>query len=320
MGKIWTAVKRAMQGFSEDGCMNSGAALAYYTIFSLPPLLVIVFLLAGYAGVPREDVEEVVRQQLGMPVQEAGLDIGSQMEQAKFSSGDSEQKAQSTSLLGGGLSLATKIFGICLLIFSATGVFAQLQYALNRAFGVEPDPEQGGMINFVMKRLVSLGMVVVIAFLLLVSLVLTTLTDEFARFLASYMPETLLLVVGNVLNVVITLLLATLLFASMYKILPDAELCWRDTWVAAGTTAVLFVIGKTGIAFYLQNSQIGQGWESASASMVALLVWVYYSSLIVLLGAELGEAWAVHFGRGVQPEEGAVRKVVEKRHVRESAA
>jgi membrane protein len=122
-----------------------------------------------------------------------------------------------------------------------------------------------------------------------------------------------MLAVGVAVNVVLTIAMATLLFAAMFKILPDAKLDWKDTWVAAVITAMLFVVGKTLIGWYLQHSQVGQGWASAAASMVAMLVWVYYSSLIVLFGAELGESWARIYGDSVEPEDWAVKKRIEKK-------
>jgi membrane protein len=210
--------------------------------------------------------------------------------------------------------------GVALLIFSATGLFAQLQFALNRAWEVEPDPQQGGALRFLLKRVFSLGMIVVIAFLLLVSLVLTTLIDEITAYLQGSSPGGVALVLGIVLNNLAVLALATLLFAAMYKILPDAKMAWKDTWIGAGLTAVLFVIGKSLIGWYLQSSDVGGSWGSAAASLVGILIWVYYTSLIVLFGAELAQVWASEYGSGIEPAKGAVRKVEEKRHVREPAA
>jgi len=120
-----------------------------------------------------------------------------------------------------------------------------------------------------------------------------------------------------VVNNVLSLAMATMLFAAMYKILPDANMQWKDKWVGAFLTAVLFVAGKAGLGWYLQNSNIGSAWGSAASSMIAMLVWVYYTSIIVLLGAELTQAWVKNYGGGIVPEEGAVRVVEEKRYVRD---
>jgi membrane protein len=321
---LFKVVKRAVRDFSDDECMSSGAAIAYYAIFSIPPLLVLVFVVAGWAGISGPRIDAVVRDQLGLPM--AAAKGNSQRGEADQSNEGSEdaglgavaeaQKAQQLS----GVSTFSRVMGVALLIFSATGLFAQLQFALNRAWEVEPDPAQGGVLRFVLKRVLSLGMIVVIAFLLLISLVLTTLIDEITGLLQGSSPGTVALVLGVVLNNLAVLVLATLLFAAMYKILPDAKMAWKDTWVGAGLTAVLFVIGKSVIGWYLQSSDVGASWGSAAASMVGVLIWIYYSSLLVLFGAELTQAWAKDFGSGIEPAEGAVRKVEEKRHVREPAA
>jgi membrane protein len=310
MGKLFTALKRAVSDFSEDECMTSGAAIAYYTIFALPPLLVLVFFIASAAGVSQEQIERVVSNQVGIPT--SGMT--GESEQAGGLGAVAGQAQQNTEVSA--LGPFSRLAGIALLIFSATGVFAQLQFALNRAWEVEPDPKQGGVYTFFFKRLLTLGMIVVIAFLLLVSMVLTTLVDELATLVVGQDPGAIGKAVGYVLNTAVTLLVATLLFAAMYKILPDAKMRWKDLWVGAFITAVLFVIGKTLIGMYLQNSDIGAGWGSAAASMIGMLVWVYYTSLIVLFGAELTQAWTQLHGAGIEPAKGAVRIVEEKRHVR----
>jgi membrane protein len=136
------------------------------------------------------------------------------------------------------------------------------------------------------------------------------------RWIQGPMPGSVMTVLGVVLHNGITFIVATMLFAAMFKVLPDAKTSWRDLFLGAAITALLFVVGKTLIAWYLQNSDVGSGWGSAASSMVAVLVWVYYSSLIVLFGAELTQVWANEFGRGIEPAKGAVRIVEEKRHIR----
>lgn len=333
--KFFRAVKTAGKDFFDDECMVSGASLAYYTIFSLPPLLVIVFEIAGWFGVSHSQIDGMVKKQLGIPVteisqqqtpeQKSGIGSTQQSGETAQESGTSGDKSDSNKQGGksevsqlAGMGIVSRIIGIAILVFSATGLFAQLQHALNRAWEVEPDPEQGGVVRFVVKRLLSLGMVIVIAFLLLVSLVLTTLVDEIVGKVLGSTPGGVETAAGIVLNAFVTLLLATILFAAMFKILPDAKTSWRDLVVGAAITSLLFVIGKTGIAWYLQNSQVGSGWGSAAASMVLVLVWVYYSSLIVLFGAELTQVWAREFGSGIEPVPGAVRMVEEKRHIRDN--
>lgn len=330
MKTAYRMLKTAMLDFFDDGCMASSAALAYYTIFSLPPFLVFVFYVAGWLGVPEQQISEVVSRQIGMPVagqQEAGsaptesLEPGGpRTETEKESSSQlqtlASREASASSPLES-LGPVSKMIGVAVLIFSSTGLFAQMQTALNKAWEVEPDPEKSNWKTFLVKRSLSLGMIVIIAFLLLVSLVLTTLVDEAVSFVVGANAGALATVIGVLVDNAITLTVATLLFAAMYKVLPDAKLHWRDTWVGAFLTALLFVIGKTLLGWYLQNSALGSAWGSAATSMIVLLVWVYYSSLIVLFGAELTQVWAAEFGERLVPEEGAVRVVEERRHLRE---
>jgi membrane protein len=311
--KFFHLIKRAAGDFSDDDCMSSGAAIAYYTIFSLPPLLVLVFFAADAMGVSHEQISRIVENQIGLPV--GGESSGEETESQGGSLESVAGAAQSGATVSA-LGPFARIAGILLLVFSATGVFAQLQYALNRAWEVEPDPAQGGVWRFLFKRVLSLGMIVVLAFLLLVSMVLTTLIDEIAHMVIGEDPGKIGVVIGELINNGIALVVATLLFAAMFKLLPDAKMRWKDVWVGAFITALLFVIGKTLIGLYLQNSDVGSVWGEAAASMIGMLVWVYYTSLIVLFGAEMTQVWANEYGAGVEPAKGAVGKVEEKRHIR----
>ncbi len=302
---IGRVLKGTGSEFVADDCMASGAAIAYYTIFSLPSLLAIVFAIALQFW-PEETVNRVIQSQLGLPMAE----------------GDSETNAEGTNLTSiAGRAQSdreekqawwAKIIGIGILVFSASGVLAQLQAALNRAWNVEPDPNAGGLKNFIVKRALSFGMLVVIGLLLLVSLVLTTLLDEFTRWLEGGVLEGATFALMAVVNYLLSWGLATLLFAATFKILPDAEIQWRDVWVGAAVTGLLFVIGKSLIAWYLEYSHAGATWGSAAASLVGILVWVYYSSLIILLGAEFTQQWALAYGSGLTPSEGAVLVTQEK--------
>ena len=307
MRQFMSAIRKAVRDFSDDECMTSGAAIAYYTIFSLPPLLVVVFFVAGQFGVSEQTIDRVIKDQLGMPLTDEQTQYAAEGE------------------IGGGaiverLGPLGKVIGIAILVFSATGVFGQLQFALNRAWEVEADPQRGGVLHFVLKRLLSLGMIIVIAFLLLVSFVLTTMIDELVQSVLGKKPGPAGLVAGEALNSIVTLAVGTLLFAAMFNVLPDARMRWRDTWVGAGLTAFLFVVGKALIGVYLNNADVGSAWGGAAAAMIALLVWVYYSVLIVLFGAELTQAWASRVGSGIEPERGAVRIMEEKHQVEAGSA
>lgn len=297
-------LKETVQDFLEDDCMDSAAALSYYTIFSLPAILVLIMLLVSSVMNP-SDVRGGLESQLeSLMGPTAGEQIRTIIQEA-------EQKPSN--------GFIPTILGIAGLLFGATGAFGQLQKALNRAWNVEPDPDQGGIKNFLTKRLFSFGMILVVAFILLVSLVVSAaiagMGDSLERFLPAGLSEPVL----HWLNLLISFGVIALLFAALFKVMPDAKIAWRSVWVGAAVTAALFVIGKFLIGFYLGQSNPGQAY-GAAGSLAVLLLWVYYSSLILLFGAEFTESWAVRRGEGVQPEPGAVRVKQEKQRIGEGAA
>ena len=286
-------VKKTFRDFMDDECPRLAAALSYYTVFSLPPLLILILLLLGAVMDPAD-----VRDALGRQV--SGLMGPSGAEQVQTIIAEAKQPG-SGPLAG--------LLGVAALVLGATGAFLQLQSALNRAWEVEPDPGQGGLKNFVLKRVLSLGMVLGIAFLLLVSLAVSALLSEAGHALTRMLPgvnEALL----YGLNLVLSFAVITLLFATMFKVLPDARIAWRDVWVGAVVTALLFVIGKFALGFYLGRSNPGQAF-GAAGSLALVLVWIYYSSMILLFGAEFTQTWAVERGGGITPEPGARRMVDE---------
>lgn len=299
---ILQILKQSFKDFSDDECTSMAAALSYYTVFSLPPLLLLIIMIAGAVMDP-QDVREALHGQLGALMGQSGGDeIRTIME-----------KAQETKTPDTGRPVAASL-GVATLVLGATGVFGQLQAALNKAWEVKPDPEQGGVKSFLVKRIFSFGMVIAIAFLLLVSLALTAAISAVGGMLGRLMPgvgEVLL----HVLNFVVSFGVITLLFAAMFKIVPDAEVAWKDVWVGAVVTGVLFMIGKYAIGFYLGRSNPGEVY-GAAGSLAILLVWIYYASMIVFFGAEFTQTWAEQRGGGVTPEKGAVRVVQEERHVR----
>jgi len=260
-------------------------------------------MIAGYFGVDPKRIQTAVQNQWG---------VAASGDNAESSKGDDKTASRDKNSIGeeepkpGQFSTLSKIVGGAILLFSATGLFAQLQYALNRAWEVKPDPKRGGIVAFVVKRILSFGMVLVVAFLLLISMVLTTIIDEIVAYVQGGAPEGFSLAVGMILNNVAAFGVATLLFAAMYKALPDAKMAWRDVWIGAAVTALLFVIGKALIGVYLQHTDLSSSWGSAAASMIGVLVWVYYSSLILLFGAEVTQVWASRFGEGIRPAKGAI--------------
>jgi membrane protein len=283
-------LKRSVREFLDDDCMTRAAALSYYTVFSLPPLLILILLLAGTLLDPN-DVRGGLERQIEALIGPAGG------EQVRAMLLHAERP--------GGGPLPTLI-GIGAILFGATGAFVQLQGALNRAWEVEPDPAQGGFKNFVLKRVMSFGMILTIAFLLLVSLAVSAALTAFGGTMQRYLPEGLSATILQALNLGLSLAVITMLFALMYKVVPDATIRWRDAWVGAVATALLFSAGKFLIGLYLGKSNPGEAY-GAAGSLALLFLWIYYSSLIVLFGAELTQAWAERHGRVVPPAPGARR-------------
>ena len=295
---MWQVLKSSAQEFMDDDCTTMAAALSYYTVFSLPPLLVLILLLVGAVMDP-QDVQGSLEGNLqSLMGPKAGQTVRTILEHAQ--------------LPGHGGLIAT-VIGIGALILGAAGVFGQLQAALNRAWGVKPDPNQGGIKNFVVKRLFTFGMILALAFLLLVSLVLSAALAAFGGALGRWLPAGFSATFLQVINFAISFGVIALLFGAMFRVLPDAKIRWHDVWIGATVTAFLFVVGKTAIGIYLGHSNPGQAF-GAAGSLALLLVWIYYSSMILLFGAEFTQVWADQRGSGVVPEPGAVRAARERPH------
>jgi membrane protein len=298
----WGVFKETFAEFSKDDCSRKAAALSYYTIFSLPPLLVIIIISVGLALSP-EQVAHWIQGQVGSLIGgDAARDILTMVERA-------QEKVE------GGFSLSL-ILGIVGLLFGATGTFAELQTSLNDVWEVQPDPHQNGVKSFLLKRIFSLGMILVIAFLLLVALVVSSVISALSDYFGAMLPGGISTAVLWVANAGISLLVITFLFAAMFKVLPDAKVGWRDVGVGAFATALLFVLGKFLITLYIGQSNPGEVF-GAAAALALLLVWIYYSSMIFFLGAEFTQVWAQRYGKGIQPEAGAIRVIQEKREIRE---
>lgn len=295
-GDLFGILKTAGKDFSEDDGTHMAAAIAYYTIFSLPPLLVLILTVASlFIGSPDRVAEQIQGQFSGMIGPEGAQQVETMMVNADRP--------------GAGGPLTT-ILGVVALLFGAAGAFTALQGALNRAWEVAPDPDAGGIKNFITKRLFSFAMLLGIVFLLLVSLAVTALLHQFGEILGNFLPGGADTVVAQLLNIAISLAVITFLFAAIFKVMPDATISWKDVRVGAFATAVLFVIGKFLIGLYLGRSNPGSAF-GAAGSLAVILVWIYYSSIILIFGAEFTQAWAQRFGAGIEPEPGAVRIVEE---------
>jgi membrane protein len=219
--------------------------------------------------------------------------------------------------LVGGLGAA--LLGGGALLLGATGAFLQLQTALNRVWEVKPDPAQGGFRNFVLKRASSLLLLLGVAFFLVVSLVVSAAVSALGAGASSALPGEISEPLLHAFDFGISFGVITLLFAAMLKFIPDARIAWRDAWLGAVVTTFLFVAGKFSIGWYLGRSNPGQAY-GAAASLAALLVWIYYASMILMLGAEFTQAWAHERGSAVTPEPGAVEVHEEERRGRATPA
>lgn len=286
-------LKATFNGFLDDECATMAAALAFYTAISLPPLLVLLLAIAGFWD--PEGVEGVIRHQTTEVIGRRGWDQVETMMKAA----QEEQRA--------GIAAA---LSIAMLLFGATGVMVQLQAALNKAWEVEPDPDQGTVRNFILKRLLSIAMIMGIAFVLIVSLALTAVLQTASGWIKGFLPEPTSGLLPYAIDVSVSLIVYTGLFAAMFKWLPDAETTWRDVWIGGITTALLFMLGKLGLSLYFELQ--GGGPYGGASAFVLILLWVYYSSMILLLGAEFTQSWARSRGRQITPVDGAVRVV---RHV-----
>lgn len=294
MKLIWDAIS----DFIEDNCMQLAAALTFYTLLSITPLLVLTISIASLVVSPADvqgEVESIAQSVMGPK-------------------GGEQLKALMSSGAVSGESTVARIVSIVVLIFGATGVMVQLQSSLNRIWEVRVKPDRSSIKTFILKRVLSFGMIMAIAFVLLVSLIVTTgvraVADHFSGVLDSQAAQ---LAIGEGA----TLLTVILVFAAMFKVLPDAKIVWRDVWFGAAVTAVLFTTGKFLIGLYLGSQDLGSTYGAAS-SLVLFLLWTYYSSIILFFGTELTQMWARHHGRAIEPSDGAMR--VSERKGTESSA
>lgn len=291
VGRLKQIVREAGSQWVADKAPRLGAALAYYTIFSIAPLLVITIAVAGFVfgreaaqGQIAAQVEHLVGRQGGEAI---------------------EAMVESASKPGAGT--LGSILGVAMLLLGAAGLFGQLQDALNTIWEVKPK-EGRGIWGMVRDRFLSLSMVLGVAFLLLVSLIASSALAAVGTLLGDWHTGT----IGLVMTTLLDLVVVTTLFALIYRYLPDAEIAWRDVWFGAGVTAVLFTIGKFLIGMYLGRAGV-QSAYGAAGSLAVLLVWLYYASQIFLFGAELTKAYANNLGSRIKPKPHAERVTAEGR-------
>lgn len=275
MGKYVKVLEETFTEFGEDKAPRLGAALAYYTIFSIGPLLLIAVAMAGlFFG--QEAAQGKISAELGKV-------FGAQMAKSL------EQMIEAAAKPKSG-TVAT-VVGIVTLMLGASGVFGQLKDALNTIWNVETK-KAAGIVGFVKTRFLSMAMVLGIGFLLLVTLVLDTVIAAMGGYVSRFVGGE---AVANLLSLALSFAVAVVLFAAIFRILPDLKIAWRDVWLGAVITAVLFVVGKWGLGVYLGKAAPGSAY-GAAGSLVILLIWVYWSAQILFLGAEFTQVYARTFG------------------------
>ena len=279
---VWILLKTTAMQWFEDQPFQLSSSLAYYTLFSLAPLLIIVIAIAGLVFGQEAAQQQIVATIEGMVGQQSAEAV-----QGMIQNASSQPKT----------GMISAVIGFIALILGAGGVVGQLQTALNTIWGVEPKPGQG-IWGFLRQRFVSYAMLLGIGFLLLVSLVVSAVAASLTKFIRGYFGGAEVLAHG--LDFVISFLLITVLFAMIYKYLPDVRIEWRDVWIGAALTSVLFTIGKVLIGLYLGRSGVSSTF-GAAGSLITVLLWVYYSGLIFFLGAEFTQVYASQYGSGVAP-------------------
>src|SRR5215204_3230529 len=275
----WRMLKETVLSFIDDDALSRGAAIAFYTVTSIAPVLLIVVAIAGLVF-GREAAENAISAQLSGLMGQQTADV---LQSAVASAADTSSGVWAT------------LIGIATLIATASGVFGEMQSSLNAIWKTRP---HGTTVSrLIQARAISLGLVAALGFLLIVSLAVSAGLTAFVDYLDAMMPVGTLIL--PVLNFIVSLALLAILFAAIYKVLPDRRLHWRDVIVGAVVTAVLFTIGKSLIGWYLGSSAVASSY-GAAGGLIVLLLWVYYSAQIFLLGAEFTKAYAA-YRRGEDP-------------------
>jgi membrane protein len=284
----WELLKLTFAEWMNDSTFEWSAALAFYTIFSLAPVLLIAVGVGSFFLAPDTATDQIVSEMDKM--------IGAQGANAV------RQVIESSRGLGKGVWAVS--LGIITLITGATAVFGELQSALNQIWDVKSKPDRGVIMSFIVDRVRSFSIAVCVGFLLLVSLVASALISGLQNYMNAWLPGVPW--VWQTANVVTSFLVIAVLFAMIYKFLPDVVISWKDVWTGAAVTALLFTGGKYAIGVYLGRTATASAF-GAAGSLVVLLFWVYYSALISFLGAEFTQVYARRYGPGIQPKEHAVR-------------
>jgi membrane protein len=277
-------ITQSFQEWSEDKASRLAAALAYYTVFSIPPLLIIVLAITGQVF---DDAQARITAEITSFIGETGGEAITAILENASEPGD---------------TLIATIVSIVTLFFGASGVFGQLQDALNTVWEVQADPSRS-FWETVKDRFFSFTMVLGVGFLLLVSLIVSAFLVALNEFITGIVPGALIL--ASIINFVVSFAIITFLFALIFKVIPDVKIDWQDVWIGAVVTTALFTLGKWGVSFYLSRSTPASTY-GAAGSLIIILLWVYYSTQILFLGAEFTQVYANRYGSRLVPERGAI--------------
>jgi membrane protein len=284
---IWEVIQNSFKGFGEHKVTKLSGSLAYYTVFSMAPLLVVVIALCGVFLEKEAAQGQIFSQLKGF----LGTETAAQL----------QELIKKASIADKGI-MASIIGGVTLLV-GATTIFADIQDSINTIWGIKPKPKRG-WLKLLINRFLSFSVIVSLGFLLLVSLLVSTVLDGFsAQLKVRY--EDVSVVVFTILNTLVTLIVVSSIFGVIFKVLPDAKIRWKDIVSGAIVTAVLFMLGKLAISFYIGTSDVGSTY-GAAGSLVILLLWAYYSSIILYFGAEFTKAYALKYGEEIHPAAYAV--------------
>ncbi|HZK98015.1 MAG TPA: YihY/virulence factor BrkB family protein [Prolixibacteraceae bacterium] len=287
INNIYSILKKALIEWWAKDPFRESAIIAYYAIFALPGLLVVIITSAGYFF-GNDAVNNHIAAQFTSTM---GADTAEQIQNIILQASEAKN------------SLLATIFGIIIMIVGATTVFAQFQKSLNTIWEVKADESKYGIWRFVRIRLFSFGLIVTIAFLLIVSLVISALLSAFGNWLSGHFSETFFMAL-QVANIVLSFIILTVLFALMFKFLPDAKIKWKNVWIGSIVTAFLFDIGKFGLGLYFGKADPGSGY-GAAGSIILIMLWVSYSSMIVFFGAEFTRAYAKIKDGKIAPDKNA---------------
>lgn len=289
-----TVLKTAFKEWWAKDPFKESAVIAYYALFALPGLLVVIVSVAGFFF----GQEAVNGQIAGQITSTMGADTAIQIQDIIAKANESKN------------SILATVLGLLTILLGATGVFIQFQKSLNTIWEVKVDESKSGFLSVLKERLFSFGIIIAIAFILMVSLVVSATLAAFGTWVIKHFSESVIIIL-QISNFVVSLSIFALLFALMFKIFPDAKIKWRHVWIGSFLTAILFEMGKFALGFYFGKAEPGSGYGAAGSS-VLILLWVSYSSMIVFYGAEFTHAYAELKDGKIAPDKNAVEHIVEK--------